>query len=337
MRVVFGCFVFSLFSFTSQQALAFDCAKASTDTEKTICAQPALKAADDAMSAAYESLFNRLKPAIQDQLKISQINFIASREYCGSGESAVICALDKTISRIQFLNGGVEAGALTGPMPALEPLLLQREGDDKKGLIRIDYSAIRFSNPATDGEKAFNAAMEKTTERANLEPQPDMTEFSFDNPWEQSSDTRITLLNDTMISAETEFYSFEGGAHGNGGVSSVSFDRKSGAPINVAAALGKEGVEAFISLCREQIIAVKAERQANYDPDNPYDITKDDFYTDDTVRTVMNEADSWRLEPGKATVTFNNYVLGAYAEGSFECVFAAELLSAMTGGKLNLR
>ena len=337
MRVVFGCFAFGLLAFTSQQALAFDCAKATTDTEKTICGQAALKAADDTMSAVYTSLANRVAPATKDQLKISQINFIAGRENCGSGDGAVMCILDKTISRIRYLNGSVEAGALTGPMPVLEPLLVQQAGNSKKGLIRLDYAAIRFSNPASKGEKAFNAAMVKTSAEANFEPQPDMAEYSPDSPWEQSSTTRITLLNDRMISAESEFYSFEGGAHGNGGVSSVSLDRMTGLPINVAAALGKDGVEGFISLCREQIIAIKTERQAGYDPENPYDITKDDFYTDDTVRTVMNDVSAWRLEPGKATVTFNNYVLGSYAEGRFECIFASELLSAMTGGTLSLR
>jgi uncharacterized protein len=337
MRIMIGCLISAFASLTTSHALAFDCAKAATDTEKTICSQPALKAADDAMSAAYDRLFTRVEAQTQKQLKISQANFIAGREYCGAGQGAAICALDKTISRIRFLNGGVEAGALTGPMPALEPLLVQQAGNSKKGLIRLDYAAILFSNPATEGEKAFNAAMVKTSAEANFERQEDMAEYSPDNPWEQSSATRITLLNENMISAETEYYSFEGGAHGNGGVSSVSLNRKTGAPIDVAAALGKTGVDAFVSLCREQIIAVKTERQAGYDPENPYDITKDDFYSDDTVRSVINNADAWRLEPGQATVTFNSYVLGAYAEGRFECIFAAELLSAMTGGKLELR
>jgi uncharacterized protein YecT (DUF1311 family) len=335
MRFALGYCVAALAAFASNNASAFDCAKATTDTEKTICTQPALKAADDAMSAAYDSLSDRLKPETSAQLKISQRNFLAGREYCGAGET--ICILDKTISRIRFLNGGIAAGAVAGPMPQMEPHLVQQVGDPKKGLITLDYAAFLFSNPATAGEKAFNAAMVKISAGANFDPQPDMIEYSPDSPWEQSNITQITLLTETIISAETEYYMFEGGAHGNGGVSSVSLNRKTGAQISVADALGKAGVDAFVSLCRDQIIAEKSERQAGYDPENPYDISKDEFYSDETVRNVITNPNAWRLEPGQATVTFNNYVLGSYADGRFECTFAAELLSAITNGKLNLR
>ena len=40
---------------------AFDCARASTAMERAICADPTLKATDDAMSAAYSSLRQRLQ------------------------------------------------------------------------------------------------------------------------------------------------------------------------------------------------------------------------------------------------------------------------------------
>ena len=58
-------------------AAAFDCAKAATPTEKMICAQPALKALDDAMSAAYGALSARIAADAKPALLVSQRNFIA--------------------------------------------------------------------------------------------------------------------------------------------------------------------------------------------------------------------------------------------------------------------
>ena len=56
----------------ASEAAAFDCAKARTDTEKDICASPELKAADDAMSAAYAAALPRLAPPQQALLKSNQ-------------------------------------------------------------------------------------------------------------------------------------------------------------------------------------------------------------------------------------------------------------------------
>jgi uncharacterized protein YecT (DUF1311 family) len=250
MRLMLSSAVFILTVFANP-AFAFDCAKASTETEKLICGSPALKAIDDAMSVAYVSLTNRLDAKTKDQLKISQRNFIASREYCGSGDGALGCTMDKTVNRIKFLNGGIEASALNGPMPAMEPVLVQQLGDAKKGLYTIDYAATRFSEPASDGEKAFNAAMDKLTTGALLGPQKEMIEFASDSPWEQSISTRITLLTDTIISAEIEEYSFEGGAHGNSGVSAISLDRKPARLLTLPPCLVKM---ASPGLCRSAAI-----------------------------------------------------------------------------------
>jgi uncharacterized protein YecT (DUF1311 family) len=336
VHIVPSLIAFAVAVFASQ-ASAFDCAKATTETEKLICAEPALKAADGAMSAAYARLAEGLKGKTKDQLKISQRNFIINREFCGSGDGAIGCIVDKTAGRIEFLNGGVEASGLKTAMPAMEPVLVQQTGDARQGLYTIDYTAPRFLNPASAGEKAFNAAVEKLTSGAPLGPEKEMIEFASSNPWEHSISARITLLTDALISAAVEEYSYEGGAHGNSGVSSLSFYRKTGEPFDASALLGSAGVAALVPVCRDQIVTVKSERQSNFDPGTPYDVTKDDFYSDKTVRAALAERSSWRLEPGKATVVFNAYALGAYAEGRFECVFSGELLSALTGGKLNIR
>ncbi len=49
-------------------AWAFDCSKASTAVEETICANPDIKAADDALAAAYAEVKASSAPAEQKML-----------------------------------------------------------------------------------------------------------------------------------------------------------------------------------------------------------------------------------------------------------------------------
>ena len=328
--------VAGVFMLLASPASAFDCAKASTDVEKKICAEPALMAADQMLVVAYNALAARLDAAKQDQLKISQRNFITLREFCGSAEGSASCILDKTILRLRFLAGGVEPAALSGPMPKMEPLLVQQQGDPKAGLYTIDMAVSVFSEPQSAGERAFNDSMNKAVADAPLGPDKGMIEFETENAWENSLSARITLLTPDTVSAEIETYAYEGGAHGSSNVSSVSLNRQTGTIINVSEALGPKAVAALVPVCKDQIITQKTENLQSVEAGSTYDIKTDDFYSDDTVKTALIDPGAWRLEPGKATITFNSYALGSYAEGRYECSFATELLNAMSGGKLAL-
>jgi hypothetical protein len=188
-----------------------------------------------------------------------------------------------------------------------------------------------FSAPATPGETAFNAALRAMASEAVMGVDPDLKEFGGVAPWESLVTSRITLLRPGIVSAEIETYEYTGGAHGLGGVSSVSFRRDTGEELSVPALIGEAGVAALFPLCRRQILDVKTER------DPAYDVTQDMNYTDDAVRSGLAEPTAWRLEPGKATVTYNSYAVASYAEGRFECVFPAELLLSLSGGALDLR
>src|SRR4051812_25402698 len=63
-----------------QPAQAIDCAKASSKTEKIICATPQLKKADDAMGAAYYALLRRTTdPDYHEALIRSQRRWLKDR------------------------------------------------------------------------------------------------------------------------------------------------------------------------------------------------------------------------------------------------------------------
>ncbi len=106
------CTALGIYAFSPAQALAqagFDCAKASTETEKAICASPETAEADRAMSIAYRELIKRVDPVLKEALRIDQADFIKLRAQAFESHLANAAMrqeslLDRTETRAEFLN-----------------------------------------------------------------------------------------------------------------------------------------------------------------------------------------------------------------------------------------
>lgn len=77
MRVLALLFLFLFSAFA--QATSFDCAKARTLQEKTICTDPKLSAADDQMAAAYHKLLNAIPTETRPEIREEQIAWLRFR------------------------------------------------------------------------------------------------------------------------------------------------------------------------------------------------------------------------------------------------------------------
>src|SRR6476469_9235483 len=94
-------------------AAAFDCTKAQSPVEKTICTDIKLKTADDAMTAAYLGLRDSLAGADRKALGVSQSKWVKGREDgCGAQEGADLtsCVLSETDERRRLLSAEPESG-----------------------------------------------------------------------------------------------------------------------------------------------------------------------------------------------------------------------------------
>ena len=79
--------------------------------EKAICPDPALKAVDDELGAAYGALKAALAEADQKMMTMSQKRWIAQREDCGSEvEDVTACVKEKTAERLALIAGRRQAG-----------------------------------------------------------------------------------------------------------------------------------------------------------------------------------------------------------------------------------
>lgn len=90
----------------------FDCKKASTPTEQTICSDKSLSLLDDALSMSYDYVINGYKfgypiydeaeiETIKKALKKEQRAFIKNREEC---KNNIYCIREKTNKQIEVLN-----------------------------------------------------------------------------------------------------------------------------------------------------------------------------------------------------------------------------------------
>ena len=81
-----------------------------------------------------------------------------------------------------------------------------------------------------------------------------------------------------------------------------------------------KGIAALKADCIKQIFVQKKDKNDGQDF-NPAD---DPNYQETTIVEHLKAMDSWNFWKDKATVTFNAYAIGSYAEGQYECDFAID-------------
>lgn len=79
-------------------AASFDCTKASSSLEKTICSTPSLSALDDQLAQAYKDA--RSRSSNPDQLKATQVDWIKSVRLCQSEVACIEKAYKTRISEL---------------------------------------------------------------------------------------------------------------------------------------------------------------------------------------------------------------------------------------------
>lgn len=319
------------------EAAAFDCAKATTDTEKAICADPALKAADDAMAAAYEAVMPKLDAKQQAALKANQQAWLKTREeYCGPvAESRAECIKTRTEQRTNFLIAKPESGP--GLATPVVPHLVSKPQTDKT--CSGEAAMHIFPPPASSpGEKAFNAEIEKlitSTEGDNgaREVTPD---YQYDCDW--SLDSTITYASADLIAVAIDMYAFGGGAHGNYARLPLVVDLKSGQTPAFGDIFPDSAKGDLVKACTDGIRAEKIKRFSDVgDPESTKELLAglDESmkeYAETIAAGVANFA-QWIVYADRAEIYFAPYELGSYAEGDYTCPLARDLLAKTAGSK----
>lgn len=317
MRIWLSIAVFCLFT---SPAPAFDCAKATTPVEKAICADESLKQADDGLEKSYAEVRALSSKAERKMLALAQKKWIAAREAAcakpGNGQSGCIRSMIE--ERLKLFSGQ----ALSGPgVPGrIIPVFIVQEGSETQ--FEIDQTLFRFADPQTPGEKRFNAITEEIGSTPILGPHG---QDANGQVHAAEGAMVLTYAGPRLISIEHSFYSNTGGAHGNGGSQNFHIDPQSGRDYWIGDFLSGEAANHIRRQCREQIIAQKKAL-----PDNGnYDPASDSALSDEVIAEHVATLAAWSFRQGEARIRFDAYAVGAYAEGSFECLFPMDVLKPL--------
>jgi uncharacterized protein YecT (DUF1311 family) len=305
IRFLIGlCLVLAGLPARAQTAPSFDCAKASTEVEKTICASPDLAKADVALSDAYRAALARAPEEAKPLLRSDQRGWIvhigkicqarwAPKE--GGGDYVKSCIESAMRRQTDFYRN---AALLT--LPAPYGVLLARqvyrtapvaEADQMDHLPRIRSEENRFPQFLAPALAALSATSPKPAEEDAFE-----TETGF----------KASLYRDRLLVLESTTYTYQGGAHGIYGSKFATIDLARARKLTEADVFRTESPWRAV-LAREadkSLRAIAKQEDWEYEPLNVANMTK-----------AVGERVRW--VPGASFgIYFCLYEVGPYAIGT---------------------
>lgn len=298
-------------------ARALDCGKATAPEDKAICADPRAVAADDAMVKAYQALAAKMAPAERKTLLDSQREWLKTRSRACADKTGAAegrCLEEETEKRRKYLAG--EPGAGPGSGGTLVPVMIEKP--DRKGAYALDITVVKYAPATTPAEKLFNAQVDKLLK--DVPPSKD-EEIEPDLTYSYMLNVAVTYASPQFISAHVESYIFSGGAHGSGTSSNINIDAAKGRILTFNDVFAGEAEGKILAACMSQILEQKHDRM----PDEK--IEGDDLaQLRKAVEEGLGDLSKWSFAPGMASIDYDAYALGAYAEGAYSCELHTDFL-----------
>jgi len=300
-RAFFAALPMMLCATAALSQASFDCNEASSASEKAICADPGLAAADKAMGDAFTMLAKKLSEAQLSALKADQVAWVTSRDggcFQMTGDALTQCLLTATQQRTLFLSGVGDNGPANAP-----PLVPAYFNQSKKDAYDITIAYPQFAPPA--GAK-FNAAIKDPifgkNAVAEYEKPPGGGAPGDSNFYQVTYDA--TYLDPKLLSVTLQFAGFAGGAHPDNWRVGLLWYPADDKPVELADFLADpaKGVPAVSALCKAQ---------AEKDDWGLFD--KPDF------DTVVKDVKSWSVDKDGVTVMFDPYSVTPYVAGPHDC------------------
>ena len=299
------------------QAQAFDCARAGTETEKLICSDSALKQADDDLGQAWRQARARLGEAEFNSLRQNQRAWLETRDArCGYGSDAerVDCLKQQTTQRTLI----IAAGPRTGPRGSAEMVPFARVQEGSKTAYEVEIAGVRFATPVRAGEVFFNEAVDKLVGEA---PFTERVDFETAGQLSYNQSISLEYAAPNLVSALVQTWRYDGGAHGNYFFSSINVSPQAG-ELTYGTLFPEEAKATLADACSSRLHAHDADEalsQAQITEMMSPDYAK-------TILTAAGNLSAWTFNADGARVHFSPYELAPYAAGSFECRLQLDLL-----------
>lgn len=309
-------------------AAALDCAKIENSSETAICADPALKAAEDAMTAAYDGVMSKLVPDQQAALRTSQERWLADREWkCYVEDIPEVCILTKTETRTAFLTGKPVSGPGL-PAPVL-PYFVAKAQTEKVCSVLVALQTFGAA-ATTEGEKAFDAAILAQVEAPVGEFGARESTPGFPNDCFYAMTSTITYGSPDLIAASPFIDVFRGGPVGYYDTIPVVTDLKTGKAPVLADHFDALAVAKLVETCTASLTVEKIKR---FGVESEFDIEGSLREYAGTIAAHVGDFGYWLIYDDRAEVWFGPYDLGSYAEGDYVCTLPKAELQAAAGAK----
>ena len=238
----------------ARPALAIQCDKATARPDKLICTDPALRSADAAMSAAYESLHATLPKTEQPGLRADQRQWLSERAACivdtdgkaVADAAAIACMRTSTEARRTFLDG--RAPGEPKATPRITPRFLYRPRTRGHYEVEIAYPVIAGAD--TPALKAVNALLRRTAIGDWAGPRSG----DGDRLMHQVG-YRVTLATSRFASIDFSTYDDGDAAYPTTGGTALNIDFATGKVLPLVALLRPGAINSAIKLCTAQLTA----------------------------------------------------------------------------------
>jgi uncharacterized protein len=292
---------------SAQSGPSFDCAKASTAIERTICAKPELAEADRMMDATYRALVAKLAGPAREHLVKDQAHWIASRNKACNGaiEEIALCIAQRYKARTENLRAVGE-----GAYPFVSEQ--SRFASGQVGRIRYGFDATW---PQFDGKTADFATLNRRfsgmVDKAAQETIPTAKAAAADRRdqvWSYQQSFVLHRPGSNAITVAESSYSFTGGAHGYGATVPYLVDLRTGrlaAPRDVFGS-GDAWLHRLVALVHDDLKKQFVEKPGFEDAIEPPKLAK-----------LLKEPDVYLYRRDKLELIFNAYVVGPYAAGPY--------------------
>src|SRR5262249_17745429 len=191
---------------------SWDCTKASTKVERTICGNADLAKADREVAAAYAQLAGKLSGAAKDHLASDQARWTANRN---RGCSAAGDDIEDCL-KIRYGSPSEQLAFLAaGDYPFVSEQALIKTGKVKRIDYRIDAAYPQFDAKSPDFAQV-NRSLAEWTEKAARQAIPVATKIDDDaeQEWSYEQNFQLYRPNRRAVSMAFSYRTYTGGAHG---------------------------------------------------------------------------------------------------------------------------
>lgn len=310
MRIFFAVLAFFVLAALPHTAAAasFDCAKATTVMEETICGVPDLSKADEVLAVAYATAIGGLSKPATNEMREGQRDWLGFADYVcieeareDTLEDRGTCLLDLYNQRISTLEDSRMLGGHrfylstaygAAPDPEAEP--------DSYWQIAQQVLAFPLIDGDDDIAKGFNDMMRGYF----AERVPDEASDDFDT----SSDITVSASVETVLPARItvkldDYWYGHGAAHGNYGLSYLHYLTGEGRQMTAEDLFtGSDWQKTLLDLT---VAALKAEHG---------DALFEGF--EDDIADVVTDPERWIFGDYGLSIQFQPYEVSAYAYGA---------------------